>query len=322
MKVSSKLCVALLLTLTLSGFALTSVQAVSVREAQDSIENAYKTLVDVYNSGADVSNLIGLLNQAINLTVQAHNLANSDPQQSQALVSQAQIVAENVTTQASAAKLTGASANIIGAAIFAAILVICGCLIYFFGPNFLWKAWFKLRKNYYVAAKSASSKSKSLAITWEQVCAAILGLTIIIALVATAPFFLPKGSSEQFSELGVLGPNMKIGDYPKQVVAGQPVSFFAYVGNQMGQPMYYEVMVKLGDNHTATNPAPIDPAQGFIRIVPYNGTWTFPLNVTLTQAGLNQRILFELWIYNQTISQMQYTERWGQVWLNVTAPAT
>ena len=322
MKVSSRLCIALLLTLMLSGFAIASVQAVSVREAQDSVENAYKILVDAYNSGADVNKLIDLLNQAINLTVQAHNLASSNPQQSQALASQAQSVAENVTTQALSAKLNGASANVIGAAILAAILVICGFLVYFFGPKFLWKAWFKLRKNYHVTTKSGTGKSKGLAITWEQVCAAILGLTIIIALVATVPFFLPKSSSEQFSELGVLGPNMKIGDYPKQVVAGQPASFFVYVGNQMGQPMYYEVMVKLGDNHTATNPAPIDPVQVFIRVVPFNGTWTFPLNVTLTQVGLNKRILFELWIYNQTLSQMQYTERWGQVWLNVTAPAT
>lgn len=322
MNTSSKLYVALLIVLTLSGFAITFVQAVSVSEAQDSVENAYKTLVDAYNSGADVNKLIDLLNQAINLTVQAHNLASLDHQQSQALASQAQSLAENVTTQGSVAKLNGASANVIGIAILAAILVICGFLVYFFGPKFLWTAWFKLRKNYHVTAKNASGKSKGLAITWEQVCAAILALTVIIALVATVPLFLPKGSSEQFSELGVLGPNMKIGDYPTQVVAGQPVAFFVYVGNQMGQPMYYEVMVKLGDNYTATNPAPMDPVQGFIRVVPFNGTWTFPLNVTLTQAGLNQRILFELWIYNQTLSQLQYTERWGQVWLNVTAPAS
>jgi hypothetical protein len=86
--------------------------------------------------------------------------------------------------------------------------------------------------------------------------------------------------------------------------------------------MYYTVMIKLGDNQTVVNPAPVNPIQQFACIVPNNGTWTFPVKITLTQAGINQRILFELWIYNQTLNQNQYNNRWGQVWLNVTAPAT
>jgi uncharacterized membrane protein len=201
-------------------------------------------------------------------------------------------------------------------------LVICGCLVYLYGPKFFWKAWLNLRKNYHVRAKNASAKNKNLIITWEEVCAVILGVTVIVALVATVPFFLPKNTSEQFSELGILGPNRQLGDYPTQIVAGQTVNLYVYVGNQMGQPMYYDVMVKLGDNNTTVDPAPITPIQQFTSVLPSNGTWAFPVSVALTQPGLNQRIIFELWIYNETINQMQYNQRWGQVWLNVTAPAS
>ena len=46
------------------------------------------------------------------------------------------------------------------------------------------------------------------------------------------------------------------------------------------------------------------------------------MNLTLTKAGLNQRIIFELWTYNATLNQNQYDQRWGRIWLNVTTPVT
>jgi len=322
MRASSKLSMILLLTILLSAIAITHAQSITANDAQNSVNNAYKTLVAAYDSGVDVSKLIVQLNQAVSLTSQAQTLTDSSPQQAQALASQAQAIAQNVTALATADKEKALGLSPIIVAVSAAILVIAGCLIYLYGPKFFWKTWLNLRKNYYVRAKNGSPKSKDLIITWEEVCAVILGVTVVIALVATAPFFLPKNTSEQFSELGILGPNMQLGDYPTQIVTGQTVNLYVYVSNQMGQPMYYGVMVKLGDNNTAVDPAPVTPIQQFTSILPNNGTWTFPVNVTLTQSGLDQRIIFELWIYNETINQMQYNERWGQVWLNVTAPAS
>ena len=159
-------------------------------------------------------------------------------------------------------------------------------------------------------------------ITAEQLCAIVLGITIIMAFFSVSLIVLPRNQGEQFSELGVLGPNMKLGDYPHQVVASDNVSLYCYVGNQMGSPMYYTVMLKLGNNDTIVNPAPISPIQQFSQILPNNQTWTFPVSVTLSQPGLNQRIIFELYLYNQTLNQDQYQEIWGQVWFNVTAPAS
>jgi uncharacterized membrane protein len=115
---------------------------------------------------------------------------------------------------------------------------------------------------------------------------------------------------------------MQLGDYPSQIVASESVKLNVYVGNQMGKPMYYTVMIKLGDNGTTVNPAPLEPLQQFSKVIPNNANWTFPVSLTLNQPGINQRIIFELWIYNETTNQNQYHNRWGQIWLNVTAPAT
>jgi uncharacterized membrane protein len=323
MKISSKIVIFLVIPLLLLPAAITYAQQTTIGAAQNSIYTAYNTLIGAYDSGADVGKLIDRLNQAINLTSQAQALNSSNPQQAQTLATQAQAIAQNVTAQALATmNATNLVIAPVIAAIIAAAFVAVGCLIYLFGPKLFWRTWLKLRKNYLVKAKNGTSKFKGLAISAEQVCAVILGITIIIALVATVPFLLPKNAGEQFSELGILGPNMQLGDYPSTVVAGQPVSLFVYVGNQMGQPTYYDVMVKLGNNNTATDPAPVTSISQYSSILPNNGTWTFPVYVTITQPGLNQRIIFELWTYNQTLNQMQYNNRWGQVWLNVTAPAS
>jgi hypothetical protein len=322
MKISSKTVVFLVIPVLLMPIAIANAQQTTIGNAQDSIYNAYNNLVGAYNSGADVRGLIDQLNQAINLTSQAQALSSSDPQQALVLATQAQAIAQNVTVQASATKNTAIVLAPVTAVIIAAAFVAVGCLVYLFGPKLFWQTWLKLRKNYRVRAKNGASKFKGLAVSAEQVCAVILGITIIIALVATVPFLLPRNTGEQFSELGILGPNMQLGDYPSIVVAGQPVSLFVYVGNQMGQPIYYNVMVKLGNNNTATDPAPVTSISQYSSILPNNGTWTFPVSVTLPQPGLNQRIIFELWTYNQTLNQLQYQDRWGQVWLNVTAPAS
>ena len=323
MRASSKIAIFLLLLILLSAIAIAHAQSTTVDDAQNSVYNAYKALVNAYNSGVDTSKLVDQLNQAINLTSQAQAIINSNPQQALALATQAQAIAQNVTAQASAAQQeAGLSLRPVIVAVSVVALLIGGCLVYFYGPRLFWQTWLKLRKNYRVRTKNSSTKTGSLIITGEQVCAIILGITVIIAFLATAQFFLPRGTSEQFSELGVLGPNMKLGDYPSEIVAGQPVNLYVYIGNEMGKPIYYDVMIKLGDNTTTVDPAPITPIQQFTSVLSNNGNWTFPMSVTLTQPGLNQRIICELWTYNETINQLQYQETWGQVWLNVTAPAS
>jgi hypothetical protein len=323
MKTTAKLLIIFLLFLiSVPAIALTSGQFVTNNNVQDATYSAYKAIFSASNAGADTNQLIQQLNQAINLTAQAQQLNTSNPQQAQTLADQAQSIAQNVTQQAIAAQQSESNVlPIIGIAV-AATLIAMGILVYAFGPKLLWRIWFNLRKNYRIKTKNPLANNKSLIITAEQLCAVVLGITIIVAFFSVSAIVLPRNQGEQFSELGVLGPNMKLGDYPHQVVASDTVNLYCYVGNQMGNPMYYNVMVKLGNNDTSVNPASVASIQQFSQVLPNNQTWTFPVNVTLTQPGLNQRIIFELYLYNQTLNQNQYQEVWGQVWLNVTAPAT
>ncbi|MCW4010282.1 MAG: DUF1616 domain-containing protein [Candidatus Bathyarchaeota archaeon] len=312
----------LLVAVLLSATAIVHAQNTTVDSAQNAVNEAYAALVKADNAGADITVFSEQLNFALNLTSQAQSLLSTDPQEAQNLSSQAQIIAQNVTDHASTARSEDPLKQPLIVAVIVAALITSGVLVYHFIPNAIWKVWLRLRKNYHVKTRNGTTQNNGLVITAEQLCAVILGATIVVAFFVASPFFLPNGSGEPFSELGILGPNMNLGDYPSNIVAGDSVDLYVYVGNQMGKPMYYTVMVKLGDNGTAVDPVAVDPVQQFVSIVPRNGTWFFPVNVPLTEAGLNQRIIFELWIYNETLNQNQYHDRWGQVWLNVTAPAT
>ncbi len=322
MRTAKLTSVFLTLFILLSVVAFAHSESASVNDAQTAVHDAYKALLKADSAGADTGNLTNQLNVALNLTSEAQAFSVSNPQEAKTLATQAQELAQNVTEQASTSKTNDFLRQPVVVGTIVAALLAVGVSVYFLGPKLYWKVWLRLRKNYRVRIKNSMQKNRGFVIAGEQISAVVLGITIIIAFFAASQFFLPKNLGETFSEFGILGPNNTLGDYPSAIVAGDPVNLNVYVGNQMGRPMYYIVMIKTGDNETLVNPSPGEPIQQFASVVPRNGTWTFPISLTLTHAGLNQRIIFELWIYNETLSQNQYHDRWNQLWLNVTAPAS
>ena len=294
-----------------------------INDARSEIYEAFKAVVEAYNAGGDVSELIGRINEAISVISKAEEIADNNPSEAEKLALKARALAHDVSTEAPIVKEGGlkqrqmamvtTAASIIG-------IIIAGILIYVFGPEIFWRIWVRLRKNHIVKVGRSMTRRKSSMIISEEVWAVILAVIIVGAIFAASQHLFSRRVVEPFSELGVLGPKMKIGDYPREIVAGETVKLHVYVGNHIGKPVYYIVMVKLGDNKTSINPAPIEPFIKYERVLPHNATWLFPINITLVETGLNQRIIFELWVYNETSSEIEYHQRWCQIWVNVTAP--
>jgi hypothetical protein len=296
----------------------------AIQDARSEVYKAFQALAEAYDTGGNVSGLVRMLNRALELVDKAEITFGTDPDEAQGLAVEAKTLAFEVIRQAPLIREGGlkqTQTHMIIVVTSVTSLLIAGVLIYKFGPELLWRIWLWFRRDYLVKVSSAKHvKEKNSVITIEHICAAILGITLIISTFAVSQYFLGGRISEPFSELGILGPNMKIGDYPKDVVAGETIRLYLYIGNQMGKPVYYIVNIKLGDNSTPTDPAPIEPFMKFERILLHNETWLTPADITITHAGTNQRLIFELWIYNQTTNQMQYHQRWGQIWFNATAP--
>ena len=120
----------------------------------------------------------------------------------------------------------------------------------------------------------------------------------------------------------MLGPGQKIGGYPTTVAARQPFTLYVYVGDHEGVVGYYQVLIKEGNqatvvsNSTAAN---LPPVMTNSFVLDDNSSIIFPVSASMVTAGLNQRLIFELWMFNSTTTSFGYTGLWNQIWINVTA---
>lgn len=125
-----------------------------------------------------------------------------------------------------------------------------------------------------------------------------------------------------YSEIGVLGPQGKVGGYPTSVRVNQSFLLYGYLSNNEGHPAYYNVLVKAGNqstfisNETYAN-API--LESYYYVLNKAQTFTFPINITLSTQVTNLKLIFELWYYDVSESNFTYTGQWAYLRLNVTS---
>ena len=149
--------------------------------------------------------------------------------------------------------------------------------------------------------------------------------TIALVLVASLAIFasvepLFPANIVPFSELGMLGPNKTIGNYPTAVAAGSQFLLYGYVGNHEGRVSYYQFLVKLGNQTTTISNSTYAQAPIIftgLRVLDNNQSTTFQVNITPSNPGTNLRVIFELWSYNVASSSYAYTGQWNQLFLNV-----
>lgn len=151
----------------------------------------------------------------------------------------------------------------------------------------------------------------------------ILVTVLLLTSAAFTIYYVFYGSesvTEPFSELGILGPNMKIGDYPRELLVGQDFNLFLYVGNQEGSSNYYRVYAKLiHSNQTLTEETPIDSPARFYweTLLTYGSDALIPITMRIEEAGVDTRLVFELWRYDTDTHDFVYHKRHVQLWLDV-----
>jgi len=129
----------------------------------------------------------------------------------------------------------------------------------------------------------------------ETAALALAVVTVLAVLAAVYPILPSNG--EAFSELGVLGPGQNIGGYPTTVTVGQGFSLYVYVGNHEGGAEYYQVLVKEGNQGTVVSnstSADLPAVQSNSLVLRDNSSTTFPVSLSMSTAGVEQRLIFEL----------------------------
>ena len=69
----------------------------------------------------------------------------------------------------------------------------------------------------------------------EKIQAIIMAAFFVLGVLTGGPVLLGDRVVEPFSELGILGPNMKLGDYPRMVYLGENIDLYLYIGNHEGK---------------------------------------------------------------------------------------
>jgi len=154
----------------------------------------------------------------------------------------------------------------------------------------------------------------------ETATVALALVTILGVFVAIQPMI--PSNNERFSELGVLGPNQTIANYPTHLTSGQSFLLYGYIGNHEGSVYDYQMMIKLGNQTTPVSNSTASDAPvlaTFYHVLDDNQSWTFPIHLSISKTGTNLKLIFELWAFNTTTSTFQYTGLWNQLYVNVTS---
>jgi uncharacterized membrane protein len=185
--------------------------------------------------------------------------------------------------------------------------------------------------------------------------------TLVVGLVVASPalgIIVPfGGSSEQFSELWLLGPDHMAEGYPFNVSEGEGYSVFVGVGNHMGGSQYYRVCVKLGNGSEVLPdidggvPSSLSPVYEYRFFVGDGEVWEsavafgfedvaiegtvlsigevvvdgegFPVDASTVwdpdKEGYLLVLFFELWRYDMESNIFRFDDRFVGLWLNMTA---
>lgn len=153
----------------------------------------------------------------------------------------------------------------------------------------------------------------------EEVLAVLAAILVVSAVFAVAYTINYGRVVEPFSELGILGSKGKIGDYPREVLVGRPFPLNVYVGNHEGRAMFYKILVKHIPGSNVTPPIPVDPILEVRVILQHNSSRIIPIWITLYEPMVRSRLIFEMWVFNESIGGFAYKGIWNQLWLNVSS---
>jgi Predicted membrane protein len=318
----------IVILISANSFAHLNAQA-TYNEAQNKIIEAYKSILYAEENGGNITNLANMLNEAVQLLDMGNYYSKINSTLASKYYNEAYLIAENVSNQAPNVAKEG-MINQRNAMIFfifqISLLIVIGYLLYRYLPALYWELWYRTHKNWKIFRlksnkRKAENKGSSYKVD-EQIAIFALIVVIIIGGFLVSNYFLANLNKNPYSSLGILGPNGKIGDYPKNLKLGQNFTLYLYVENEEGHIMYYQVLVKIGNatsivNQTNYLNVPPIATYSFILLNHQNETRKITLAINVT--GENIKLIFELWAYSVNQNSFKYINIWDQLFVNVTA---
>lgn len=179
---------------------------------------------------------------------------------------------------------------------------------------------------------------------------------LLSALPAVSVLVTLPNTSEKFSELWLLGPNHRAEGYPFNVTVGQSYTVYLGIGDHMSSSIYYAVYIKFRNqtqplpNATLSEPSSLPVLYEIRAFVQDNQTWEKLIAFSVLEAsnsktssfvnrlvinnhavwtnssaiwdperdGFYYQMFFELWIYDTSLKNFRFHNRFVGLWLNMT----
>lgn len=322
------ICLTLTLLILIIINSITHVNAqVNYGEVQNKIIEAYNGLLYAESKGANVTQLANMLNQAVQLLDKGNYYENKNSSLALNYYAQAYSIAENVLSQIPNATNQGIISqrnSLILFTIQIISLMIIGFLLYKFLPVIYWEIWYRIHKNWKIIRlkKGNRNKNEESYKLDEQIVIFSIIVVIIIGAFIVSNYFFANTVKSPYSMLGILGPDKKVGDYPKNITLEQNFTLYIFLGNKEGKVMYYRVLVKVGNATSVvnqTNYLNVQPIAVYSFILANGQNETRKINLSINTTGQNLKLVFELWAYSTSANQFVYWHIWDQLFINVTS---
>lgn len=184
-------------------------------------------------------------------------------------------------------------------------------------------------------------------------------MLILVAAIPTLTLFVKiPSSSEQFSELWLLGPDHKAENYPFNVGVNETYTVYVRVSNRLGESAYYRILAKFRNQTQSvpvaanSTPSTLPALYEYNVFVASDDSWEGELSfriesvvgqnntVVVRQMSFNYvalafdppsqaiwdsqrdgfyyQLFLELWRYDLTSQAFEYDNRFVALWLNFT----
>ena len=180
-------------------------------------------------------------------------------------------------------------------------------------------------------------------------------ISVLLFASPTIGLLVKPPSGEQFSEFYLLGPHHMLENYPYNIGVGQNYSMYVGVVNNLGSTAYYTVYLKFRNqtdplpNAAYGTPSALEPIYEYQFCLSNGERWEVPLMFSVWEASTNSNkstvnqllinglvfnvnksaawdannsgfpygLVYELWVYNTTISAVQFHNRYVSLRLNL-----
>jgi hypothetical protein len=163
-----------------------------------------------------------------------------------------------------------------------------------------------------------------LSLRWNQKDRVLI-LSLVFELIISISFLgfsiLTIPPQEGNSSIAVLNEDGRASPLPTNILVNESVTYILEIENYEGRLQYFVILTKIGEFNTTWDqgtPAPFAVIERFDQLISNNEKQFQNVQYIFNETQTNIRLIWELWIINDSTGDLDFTGKWIYLPLNVT----